>query len=192
MTERTGSHTLNITTALTRAVTLSRVMTSCGGMVRVTTRWSTRTDRSRNGSMSTRPGPSAPRSRPRRKTTSRSYSRTTFSEATSSASRTPATTRAATTELGILLRLLPVRGVPGASEHDRHRVRVRVGTTVGGVGGPPATDRLDRLRAFLEVLVQGPEEHPLGVHRAVAQVRPQRCAPERDEQAGAQEEDLAR
>ena len=47
ITDFTGSATWNITTAFTRAVTLSRVITSCGGIVSVTTRRSILTERSR-------------------------------------------------------------------------------------------------------------------------------------------------
>ena len=60
MTDRWGSMTLNMTTALTRAGTLSLVMTSCGGMVRVTSRRSTRInlsiDREQGGSPARQPG----------------------------------------------------------------------------------------------------------------------------------------
>ena len=46
-----------MTTALTRAGTLSRVITSCGGMVSVTSRWSTRIILSRKGIRKRSPGP---------------------------------------------------------------------------------------------------------------------------------------
>lgn len=51
-----GSTTTNMTTAFTRAGTLSRVMISCGGMVNVTNRWSTRIIRSTKGISTVRPG----------------------------------------------------------------------------------------------------------------------------------------
>src|SRR5690606_20943378 len=145
-------------TALTRAVTLSRVMTSCGGMVRVTTRWSTRTDRSKNGSMRTRPGPRAPRRRPRRKTTRRSYSRTTLRDATSTATSRATTTTVTGCGLGILARLPPVGRVAGPTELDRGgrgaRARLTAGTPVRAVGGPPALQGLQRRGALLQVLLQ--------------------------------------
>src|SRR5581483_6710255 len=66
-------------TALTRAGTLSLVITSCGGMFRVIVRRSTRTIRSTIGISRKRPGPfGSGYSRPRRKTIARSYSRTTL------------------------------------------------------------------------------------------------------------------
>ena len=74
MTASMGSVTLNRTTALTRAGTLSRVMISCGGIVRVTVRWSTLCSLSRPGKINTSPEPCSPRSLPSRKTTPRSYS----------------------------------------------------------------------------------------------------------------------
>jgi hypothetical protein len=61
---------------LTLTVTLSRVMTSWGGMSMVTVRSDTFTIRSTMGMMKNRPGPLAPMTRPRRKITPRSYSLT--------------------------------------------------------------------------------------------------------------------
>src|SRR5579885_525033 len=55
-------------------VTLSRVITSCGGTSSVTVRRSIRTERSRTGMTKITPGPRNGVSRPRRKTTARSYS----------------------------------------------------------------------------------------------------------------------
>ena len=55
-----ASTTRKSTTAFTLAGTLSRVMISCGGMVRVTTRISTRISLSAPGS-STPPGPAPPK-----------------------------------------------------------------------------------------------------------------------------------
>ncbi len=62
-------------TALTFAVTLSLVITSCGGTSRVMTRRSIFTRRSTpNGMMKKRPGPLSAMRRPSRNTTPRSYS----------------------------------------------------------------------------------------------------------------------
>ena len=64
---------------MTRAGTLSFVMTSCGGMFSVIVRRSTFTIRSTIGIRMNRPGPfGGSSSRPRRKTTPRSYSRATL------------------------------------------------------------------------------------------------------------------
>ena len=75
--------TLNSTTALTRAGTLSRVMTSCGGMVSVTVRVSTRTSLSSPGTMKASPAPWRGRTLPSRKMTARSYSGTILRQVTS-------------------------------------------------------------------------------------------------------------
>ncbi len=69
-----GSTTRKNTTALTRTVTLSRVMASWEGTSSVTTRRSTFTMRSMMGMMKNNPGPRAPTRRPKRKITPRSYS----------------------------------------------------------------------------------------------------------------------
>src|SRR5699024_1111188 len=191
ITERTGSATLNITTAFTRAVTLSRVMTSWGGMVRVTTRWSTRTERSRKGSISTSPGPSSPRRRPSRKTTRRSYSRTTFSEATSSASSRAATMMTAIMTSGIPVGLPSLRGVAGAAEREGHGL-ARLRAAVRGVLRPATPNSLGGLCSLLEVLVQRAEQHSVGVHGRAAQVGPQRQPGERDRSGDRQQQRLAR
>src|SRR5436309_2370746 len=60
-------------TAVTLIVTLSRVITSCGGTVRVTIRWSTLTIRVIIGGTQNTPGPFAPVRLPRIKITPRSY-----------------------------------------------------------------------------------------------------------------------
>src|SRR5574340_48441 len=69
-------------TAFTLTVTLSLVMTSCGGTSIVTVRRLTRTSLSMKGMMTTTPGPFPPMSplanRPQRKITPRSYSRSTL------------------------------------------------------------------------------------------------------------------
>jgi hypothetical protein len=84
-TSGVASTTRKYATASTRAVTLSRVMTSCGGIPTVRVRSDTRTMRSMPGISSTSPGPRSPTSRPRRNTTARSYSRSTRTEAAASA-----------------------------------------------------------------------------------------------------------
>jgi hypothetical protein len=63
-TDLTGSMTRKYATALTLAGTLSRVITSWGGISKVTVRRSTRTIRSTSGTSSTTPGPLAPTRRP--------------------------------------------------------------------------------------------------------------------------------
>ena len=60
---------------MTRTVTLSFVITSCGGTVSVTVRRSTLTIRSTIGIRKISPGPFWAMRRPRRKITPRSYSR---------------------------------------------------------------------------------------------------------------------
>src|SRR5579862_4249632 len=70
-----GSTIRKYATALTRTGTLSFVMTSCGGIVSVIVRRSTLTSRSTTGMRNTTHGPFCGSSRPRRKTTPRSYSR---------------------------------------------------------------------------------------------------------------------
>ena len=77
-------------TALTRNVTLSLVMTSCGGMSYVTVWRFTFTIRSMIGMMKNRPGPLAAITRPSRKITPRSYSLTILIAATSSSRTTNA------------------------------------------------------------------------------------------------------
>jgi hypothetical protein len=78
VTARPGSVTWKYSTAFTRTVTLSLVITSCGGISNVITRKSIFTMRSSTGSRKNSPGPRGPTSRPRRKITPRSYSWTTF------------------------------------------------------------------------------------------------------------------
>ena len=74
-----GSTIRKYATAFTRAGTLSFVITSCGGMLSVIVRRSTFTIRSTIGIRMKRPGPfGGSSSRPRRKTTPRSYSRATL------------------------------------------------------------------------------------------------------------------
>jgi hypothetical protein len=67
ITDLIGSITRNRTTAFTRAGTLSRLITSCGGMVSDTTRRSTRTSRPTPGITRRTPGPYSGRIRPSRK-----------------------------------------------------------------------------------------------------------------------------
>ena len=77
-----GSTIRKYATALTRAGTLSFVMTSCGGTFNVIVRRSTFTIRSTIGIRMKSPGPFGSGSRrPRRKITPRSYSRATFTDA---------------------------------------------------------------------------------------------------------------
>src|SRR5215217_7777123 len=96
MTDLFGSITLKYTTALTRAGTLSRVITSWGGTSMVTVLKSILTILSTSGIRINRPGPLAlPWTLPRRKITPRSYSLTTLialnnTEATSMATTTRA------------------------------------------------------------------------------------------------------
>src|ERR1700735_2397745 len=73
------STTRKYSTALTFTVTLSLVITSCGGMSSVTVRRSIRAIRSSTGITKITPGPRYGVSRPRRKTTPRSYSLSTLS-----------------------------------------------------------------------------------------------------------------
>ena len=68
---------------MTRTVTLSRVITSCGGTFSVTVRRSTLTIRSMSGISTISPGPFCAISRPSRKMTPRSYSRRILIEAAS-------------------------------------------------------------------------------------------------------------
>src|SRR5579862_3239130 len=70
-----GSTIRKYATALTRAGTLSFVITSWGGMVSVIVRMSTLTIRSTIGTRKTTPGPFGSRRRPRRNTTPSWYSR---------------------------------------------------------------------------------------------------------------------
>src|ERR1700722_16112044 len=75
MTALVGSTTRRGMTALTLRVTLSRVMTSCGGTSIASWRRLTRTIWSRGRKIQMRPGPAAAcLTRPRRKMTPRSYS----------------------------------------------------------------------------------------------------------------------
>src|SRR5215210_819503 len=75
MTDLFGSITLKYNTASTRAGTLSRVMTSCGGTPMLTVRRSIFIILSTTGTRRIRPGPLAPsRTLPSLKTTPRSYS----------------------------------------------------------------------------------------------------------------------
>src|SRR4051812_20612339 len=83
-TDASASTTRKYATASTRAGTLSRVMTSCGGIVCVIVRSVTRTIRSANGSKNTNPGPFWATRRPKRNTTPRSYSRNTRTDAPAS------------------------------------------------------------------------------------------------------------
>src|SRR5438874_2561884 len=74
-----GSTIRKYATAFTRTGTLSLVMISCGGMLSVIVRRSTRTIRSTTGIRMKRPGPFGSGSRrPRRNTIPRSYSRATL------------------------------------------------------------------------------------------------------------------
>src|SRR5215211_4971355 len=102
-TDASASTTRKYATASTRAGTLSRVITSCGGIVCVIVRSVTRTIRSATGTSSTRPGPFWATSRPKRKTTPRSYSRSTRTDApardTASTTKTTRTTRTAVISL---------------------------------------------------------------------------------------------
>src|SRR5215216_2253896 len=102
-TDASASTTRKYATASTRAGTLSRVITSCGGIVCVIVRRVTRTMRSAIGISSTRPGPFWATRRPKRKTTPRSYSRSTRTDApasdTASTTRTTRTTRTAVISL---------------------------------------------------------------------------------------------
>src|SRR5690242_26401 len=86
-------------TAFTRTGTLSFVITSCGGICSVIVRRSTFTIRSTIGISRKRPGPfGSGKSRPRRKTIPRSYSRATLRALTrNSSSRKSRTTRMTTT-----------------------------------------------------------------------------------------------
>src|SRR5690625_4538169 len=168
ITDLIGSDTLNMTTALTRAVTLSRVMTSWGGMVSVTTRRSTGTSVSSSGSRITIPGPSAPRRRPRRKATTRSYSRTTRRENTASTITAMLPTMARINPLAILIGLPSVRGVAGA----------------------PARDRLGDGAAIGQVLLQRPEPDPFRDGRSAAQMGPQGQRGQDDHERDRQQEQL--
>ena len=115
---------------MTRTVTLSRVMTSCGGTFSVTVRRSTRTIWSTIGIRNRRPGPLRAISRPSRKTTPRSYSRRIRTEAART-SRPMTTSAATTTNATITRTLYPVSGrhraSPGpqlpAGEHGRQPER---------------------------------------------------------------------
>src|ERR671921_1955096 len=83
-------------TALTRAGTLSRVMTSWGGTSMVTVLRSILTILSTNGSSRNSPGPLGPPcTRPRRKMTPRSYSFTTFTALYKNEATTTTTTTSA-------------------------------------------------------------------------------------------------
>ena len=92
---------------MTRTVTLSFVITSCGGTLSVTVRRSTRTIWSTIGIRKRRPGPLSAISRPSRKTTPRSYSRR-IRIADAAISRT-STTSAPTTTNATISPLLPFR-----------------------------------------------------------------------------------
>ena len=74
ITDFTGSTTRKRTTAFTRAGTLSRVITSCGGIVSVTVRRSTRTILSTRQQRPDAGAASGSRNRPSRNATPRSYS----------------------------------------------------------------------------------------------------------------------
>lgn len=81
-----ASTTLKYTTASTRTVTLSRVMPSCAGTGIVTICMFTLRSRSTPGTIMVKPGPRTPsRSRPKRKTTPRSYCLTTRAAAAETA-----------------------------------------------------------------------------------------------------------
>src|SRR5215217_3812694 len=99
MTDASASTTRKYATASTRAGTLSRVITSCGGIVWVIVRNVTLTMRSAIGISSTRPGPFWATRRPKRNTTPRSYSRNTRIDAPANdstrANKTPNTIRTA-------------------------------------------------------------------------------------------------
>src|SRR3954469_3557935 len=98
-TDASASTTRKYATASTRAGTLSRVITSCGGIACVIVRRVTRTMRSATGMSSTRPGPFWATRRPKRNTTPRSYSRSTRTDeparVTASTTRTSKTIRTA-------------------------------------------------------------------------------------------------
>src|SRR4029079_2303650 len=102
-TDASASTTRKYATASTRAGTLSRVMTSCGGIVCVIVRRVTRTMRSAIGTSNARPGPFWATKRPKRNTTPRSYSRSTRTDApasdTASTTRTDRTTKTAVISL---------------------------------------------------------------------------------------------
>ena len=101
-----ASSTWKKMTALTLTVTLSEVMTSCGGTSRVITRRSTLVRRSTpKGRMRKRPGPLSSISRPSRNTTPRSYSlaiRTVEAATTRTSSATTATMT-----IGVVIELSP-------------------------------------------------------------------------------------
>src|SRR3954471_15347432 len=102
-TDASASTTRKYATASTRAGTLSRVITSCGGIVCVIVRSVTRTIRSAIGISSTRPGPFWATRRPKRNTTPRSYSRSTRTDEAArlnaSTARTTSTMRTAVISL---------------------------------------------------------------------------------------------
>src|ERR687897_383256 len=97
-------------TAVTRAGTLSRVMTSWGGTSIVTILRSTFTILSRNGSRMKSPGPLGPPwTRPRRKMTPRSYSLTTLT----------ALTRTATTNIATITTRIAANPIPTACNRPK-------------------------------------------------------------------------
>src|SRR5215211_4196540 len=150
MTDASASTTRKYATASTRAGTLSRVMTSCGGIVCVMVRRVTRTMRSAIGISSTRPGPFWATRRPKRNTTPRSYSRSTRTDAPASDSASiTSTTR--TIRTAVISVHLPF---PGRSDSKGE-----------------AVDRLDddsaafgRRRAFLELGYAGTPQRPVQLH----------------------------
>src|ERR671922_1854425 len=113
-----GSMMRKYATAFTRTGTLSLVMTSCGGMLSVTVRRSTRTILSTIGMRRKRPGPLGGEcSRPSRKMTPRSYSRAIRIDADRRNSRMTTTAAIAirAAVIGLLLRAgAPSYAVAGA------------------------------------------------------------------------------
>src|SRR5579859_2322989 len=87
-------------------VTLSRVMTSCGGTVSVTIRRSTLLMRETNGGTRNRPGPFAPVKRPSTKITPRSYCCTTRIAERARISRTRTRMPMTTNTSGFIISLL--------------------------------------------------------------------------------------
>src|SRR5947209_11291172 len=98
--------TLKYKTAVTLTVTLSRVITSCGGTVRVTIRKSTLIIRVTIGGTEKTPGPLAPCKRPRMKITPRSYCYTTRMPERTKSARTTIMTPITVKTIGSMKSLL--------------------------------------------------------------------------------------
>ena len=130
---------------MTREGTLSRVMTSCGGMFSVTVRRSTRTIRSITGISRIRPGPLRAIRRPRRKMTPRSYSRRTRIAEPKKNSRKKAATTA--TPIATAIRSAPFASVAlavsGGADDQRQPVhRLDANTIADALGLPVGDPRL--------------------------------------------------